>query len=148
MARDMRYIEFNIMRQNKNFVSIREVGGAILTNDVYARDPGTDTYWFCGKVARISDVSLDKAVARQYDLIEEHASRLRPLELYKKKGSIELWTAPGDSEMDVAYNRPNIQFVKMKRSDEVDGAHEHKVNTHSEYHAKCEIKRPDILSER
>lgn len=122
VARDMRYVEFNIMRQNKHFVAIRETGGAIMTNDVYARDPGTDIYWFCGKVARISDVSLERAVARQYALVEEHSCRLRPLELYKKRGSIELWTAPGDSEMGVAYNRPNIQFVKMKRCNEVDGA--------------------------
>lgn len=110
------------MRSNKHFVAIREAGGPSMTNDVYARNPDKNTFWFCGKVARISDVSIEQAVARQYALIEEHASRLRPIELYPKRGSIEIWTAPGDSEMDVAYNRPHIQFVKMKRCEDVDGA--------------------------
>lgn len=118
----MKYTEFNILRQNKHFVAIRDAGGKEVTNDIYARDPTSETFWFCGKVGRISDVSLEKAVARQYPLIEEHAARLRTLELYPKKGSIELWTAPGDSEMDVAYNRPHVQFVKMKRGEEVEGS--------------------------
>lgn len=48
-------------------------------------------------------------------MIEEHSARLRSDELYPKWGSIELWTAPVDSEMDVAYNRPEIQFIQMFR---------------------------------
>lgn len=118
----MRYIEFNIIRQNKHFVAIREAGGPAMTNDVYVRDPESSVFWFCGKVARISDVSIEKAVGRQYPIIEEHSARLRPLELYPKRGSLEIWTAPGDSEMDVAYNRPHVRFQKMKRGDEVEGA--------------------------
>jgi hypothetical protein len=110
------------MRQNNHFVAIRQAGGPTMTNDLYARDPDTDVFWFCGKVARISDVSTAQAVGRQFSLIEEHACRLRPLELFPKRGSIELWVAPGDSEMDVAYNRPSIQLEKMKTSSEVDGA--------------------------
>ena len=62
---------------------------------------------------------LEKAVAKQWPLIEEHSARLRPAELYPKWGSIELWVAPGDSEVDVAYCRPEIQFIQMFRgSDE------------------------------
>ena len=93
-----------------------------LSNDVYARDPKTDTYFFVGKIARVSDVTPDLAVARQYNLIEEHSARLRPLELYPAWGSIELWLAPGDSELDVAYCKPGIQFIRVGR--EVDGASE------------------------
>jgi len=124
IPKDMRYIEFNIMRQNKNFLAIREAAGPELTNDIYVRDPDKSTFWFAGKVARVSDVSLEQAVARTYALIEEHAARLRPLELYntKQNGMLEIWTAPGDSEIDVSYNRPNVQFVKMSRSDVVEGA--------------------------
>ena len=48
-------------------------------------------------------------------MIEEHAARLRPNELYPKWGSIQLWVAPGDSEVDVAYCKPEIQFVQMSR---------------------------------
>jgi hypothetical protein len=47
-----------------------------MTNDIFARDPGTDVFWFSGKVAKNSDVSLAKAVAMQYPLIEVHIARL------------------------------------------------------------------------
>ncbi len=50
----MKYSLFNIKRLRDNFDSIRAVGGKDLTNDVYARDPDTDTFWFIGKVARVS----------------------------------------------------------------------------------------------
>lgn len=48
-------------------------------------------------------------------LIEEHSARLRPVELYPKWGSLEIWVAPGDSELDVAYSKPEIVFVQMSR---------------------------------
>mmetsp|Transcript_12720 Transcript_12720/g.23845 ORF Transcript_12720/g.23845 Transcript_12720/m.23845 type:complete len:296 (+) Transcript_12720:50-937(+) len=120
MPKDMKYNEYNLMRQNKHFIAIRAAGGSEMTNDIYARDPDTDVFWFVGKVARISDVSLEKAVARQYPLIEEHSARLRPLELFDKNGLLELWSAPGDSELDVAYNRPHVIFVKMPRAHELE----------------------------
>jgi hypothetical protein len=36
---------------------------------------------------------------------------------------MELWAAPGDSELDVAFNRPHIQFIKVprpKRQSDID----------------------------
>ena len=112
---DMRYSPPNIMRQHENFVAIREAGGAIVTHDLYARDPNSNTFWFCGKVAAVTDVPLETAVSRQWPLIEEHAIRLRPIELFSKRGLLELWCAPGDSELDVAYNRPTLRFMPMIR---------------------------------
>lgn len=125
IPKDMRYVEFNVSRQNKNFAAIRAAGGVELTNDVYIQDPFKPSiFWFVGKVARVSDVSIEKAVARQYGLIEEHAARLRPVELYPKNGELNIYCAPGDSEMDVAYNRAHIKFIKMEREDAVEGAME------------------------
>eukprot|EP01083_Nonionella_stella_P293861 999294_1 len=125
IPKDMRYIGFNVERQNKNFAAIRAAGGEELTNDIYIRDPFKPSiFWFVGKIARISDVSIEKAVARQYGLIEEHAARLRPAELYPKNGELDIYSAPGDSEMDVAYNRAHIKFIKMEREDAVEGAME------------------------
>lgn len=113
VPRDMKYNMFNIQRQRENFESIKTVAGNDLTNDVYARDPKTDTFWFVGKVARVSDIPLEKAVARQWSMIEEHSARLRPIELYPTWGSLQLWVAPGDSELDVAYCKPEVQFIQM-----------------------------------
>ncbi|KAL7435695.1 hypothetical protein ACHAXH_002717 [Discostella pseudostelligera] len=120
VPRDMKYILFNIQRQRENFENIKAVAGKELTNDIYARDPNMDTFWYVGKVAHVSDVPIDKAIARQWSMIEEHSARLRPAELYPKWGKLELWVAPGDSELDVAYCKPEIVFQQMFR--DVDGA--------------------------
>jgi hypothetical protein len=58
---------------------------------------------------------LEQAVARQWSLIEQHAANLRPIELYPHRGQLQLYTAPGDSELEVAYNRPSIVFEKMNK---------------------------------
>jgi len=120
VPRDMRYNMFNINRQRENFEQIKAVGGVDLVNDIYVRDPDSSTFWYCGKVARVSDIKLEQAVSRQWPMIEEHAARLRPLELYPKWNSLEIWTAPGETEIDVAYCKPEIQFMMMKK--DVEGA--------------------------
>ena len=112
----MRYIPRNIARQHTNFCDIRQAGGVELTNDVYARDPTSkacSVFWFVGKVARVSDISLQDCVGRQYPLIQQHAKNLRPLELGIAP-SLELWTAPGDSELKIAYNQPDVIMVKIE----------------------------------
>lgn len=117
---DMKYIPRNVQRQHANFLSIREVAGKELTNDIYVREPNSSQFWFAGKLARVSDVSLEQAVARQWPLIEQHAANLRPIELFPKRGVLEIWTAPGDSELDVAYYRPEIIFEKHSRPEAID----------------------------
>jgi carbamate kinase len=54
VPRDMKYNLFNIDRQRNNFESMKAVVDKDLMNDVYARDGDTDTFWFVGKVARVS----------------------------------------------------------------------------------------------
>lgn len=112
---DMKYVPRNVLRQNQNFVAIREAAGKDLTNDLYVREPyyQPQTFWFVGKIARISDVSAEQAVCRQWNLIATHAAHLRPIELYPSRNSLEIWIAPGDSEMEVAYNRPDLIFQKI-----------------------------------
>lgn len=110
----MSYEPRNLIRQSKNFQRIRSAGGKDVVSDVYIREPETEVFWFVGKIARISAVSTAKAVARQWHMIERHGCNLRPVELMPHRGKLELWAAPGDSELDVAYNRPSCQFLKMK----------------------------------
>lgn len=113
--RDMKYNVFNIDRQRQNFEAIKAAGGTDVTHDIYARDPAADTFWFAGKVARTSDVTAARAVARQWHMIEEHACRLRPDELYTAWGRVQLWVAPGDTEMDVSYRTPDLSFERVDR---------------------------------
>lgn len=124
---DMRYIPRNVMRQNQNYMKLRQVGGEEITNDVYIPEPDSGgEFWFVGKIARISDVSVEQAVARQWALIVNHGANLRPVELYPHRAHLEVWVAPGDSELDVAYNRPDVVFRKM--SPDVEGAKKVKSN--------------------
>jgi hypothetical protein len=117
---DMKYVPRNCKRQQEFFKAIREAGGPELTNDIYVREPGQDTCWYTGKVARVSDVSLEQCVARQWAMIETHASNLRPLDLFPSRGKLEIYTAAGDTELQVAYNRPDFQMIEMERN--VEGA--------------------------
>jgi hypothetical protein len=113
---DMTYVERNVKRSHENFLSLRNIGGKGVCNDVYAKSPlQKEEVWYVGKIAKVSDVSLEDCIARQWNLIETHATNLRPIELYPHRGNLELWTAPGDTELDVAYNRPEMKMQKMKK---------------------------------
>ena len=123
---DMKYVPRNVMRQHQNFVAIREAGGKEMTNDVYIPEADSNVFWFVGKVARVSDISVEQAVARQWPMIIHHAGQLRPIELFPGRAHLEIWVAPGDSELEVAYNRKDLVFQKMSR--EVEGAAQVKSN--------------------
>jgi len=113
---DMTYVERNVKRAHENFLAIRNIGGKNLCHDVYAKSPlAKEELWYVGKAAKVSDVSLEDCIARQWNLIETHATNLRPIELFPHRGSLELWTAPGDTELDVAYNRPTLKMTKMEK---------------------------------
>jgi len=121
---DMMYKPVNIRRQLKYFEAMRAVGGKDCVADIYCRDNGSpdkklkQTFWFIGKVARCTGtVSLNEAVGRQWNLIEEHAARLRHVELGPsfKDLRLEIWAAPGDSEMEMAQNRLTTNMEMMYR---------------------------------
>jgi hypothetical protein len=117
---DMRYNQRNCERSSKNFAAIKEAGGP--GADIYgcaeSKVDDEGVFWFLGKVAHISDVSLEACVARLWPLIQQHAANLRPLDLFGAvtNEQLELWAAPLDSEFDVAYNRPQCVFQKMTAS--------------------------------
>jgi len=112
----MKYLPANISRQQRNYQAMTSVGGSETISDVYVRNPSSQIFWYCGKVSRCTGtVTLEQSIQRQWYLIEEHAARLRNLELGPHFGSLEIWTAPGNSEMDVAYNRPHVKFEKHPR---------------------------------
>eukprot|EP00549_Striatella_unipunctata_P024509 CAMPEP_0118706544 /NCGR_PEP_ID=MMETSP0800-20121206/20621_1 /TAXON_ID=210618 ORGANISM="Striatella unipunctata, Strain CCMP2910" /NCGR_SAMPLE_ID=MMETSP0800 /ASSEMBLY_ACC=CAM_ASM_000638 /LENGTH=130 /DNA_ID=CAMNT_0006609099 /DNA_START=147 /DNA_END=537 /DNA_ORIENTATION=+ len=58
---------------------------------------------------------MEFAVLRQWQLIQEHAVRLRP-ELRFAFDSLQLWLAPGDSEEEMSKNNPAVPFVPIQRS--------------------------------
>jgi hypothetical protein len=58
-------------------------------------------YWYVGKIARTTGtITLNQGISRVWNLIEEHACRLRPVELWREYGSLEIWCSKkGDTEM-------------------------------------------------
>jgi hypothetical protein len=115
---DMSYAPEILERQKQHYQQIRRVGGLDVVNDVYARNPKLpSSFWFVGKMARVSPVSLEGAVVRQWNLIEEHAARIRPVELGRDFGLLELWCAPGDTERQMEEHDPFVKLVQVSRND-------------------------------
>lgn len=112
---DMRYEPQNLKRLSQQFLGIRSAGGKELCSDIYVREPKSEVFWYTGKVARISTVSVEQAITRTWPAIEAHAANLRPVDLFPSRGQLEIWSAPGDSELEVAYNRPTMALVKHVR---------------------------------
>ena len=138
---DMKYNQRNCQRSQQTFLAIRSSSSSAPAADVYGCDSSSPAansavgsnhdealFWYLGKVAHVSDVSLEQCVARQWPLIQQHAANLRPLDLFSAftNDCLELWCAPADSEFDVAYNRPSVVFQKMRP--DVPGAEQIKSN--------------------
>lgn len=112
------------------FDTLRQTYGIAACSDVYVRSPDNDPqlFWFVGKVARCTKLQAlkgtsiptpDEAVISQKRLILEYAKReLRPQNLggpFAK--ALELWLAPGDSEMDCVQNRITLKQVTGSAAD-------------------------------
>mmetsp|Transcript_8467 Transcript_8467/g.20724 ORF Transcript_8467/g.20724 Transcript_8467/m.20724 type:complete len:299 (+) Transcript_8467:41-937(+) len=115
---DMLHTDANIRRQVDTYDRLESMGGKDVVNDVYARAPGAKEWWLVGKVARISDVSPEQAIERQWPLIERHVWALRlPVRptagLRDLSAPFEAWYAPGHTELDAARNDPRVRFVKV-----------------------------------
>mmetsp|Transcript_20097 Transcript_20097/g.34586 ORF Transcript_20097/g.34586 Transcript_20097/m.34586 type:complete len:292 (-) Transcript_20097:75-950(-) len=129
-----------------NFDRIRKLFGKDATTDVYVRSPLNDesVFWFVGKVIRMVEdegaaagggdgnelegsvyPSEEEAVLSQKRLILEYAkNQLRPQNMggpYAKK--LELWSAPGDSEMDVVQNKITLVPITGSSRDLREGFH-------------------------
>lgn len=61
-------------------------------------------------------MSVEEAIHRQWNLLEEHVVRLRPVELGRSFGKVQFWTAPGDSELACSNNEVALERVE-KNSD-------------------------------
>ena len=99
------------------FDKLREEYGKEYTSDVYCKSPLNDPelLWFVGKVNIRPNTAAtpEQAVIAQKRLILEYAKReLRPQNLGGKyANSLELWLAPGDSEIDAVQNKVSLKKV-------------------------------------
>jgi len=116
------------------FDSLVKKHGKESVSDVYVKSPlnDPDLFWFVGKVARCIDENElhgdsipteDEAVLSQKRLILEYAKReLRPQNLGGPfSEGLELWLAPGDSEMDCVQNKVSLTKVEGSTASLSDG---------------------------
>eukprot|EP00563_Minutocellus_polymorphus_P020506 CAMPEP_0197715552 /NCGR_PEP_ID=MMETSP1434-20131217/694_1 /TAXON_ID=265543 /ORGANISM="Minutocellus polymorphus, Strain CCMP3303" /LENGTH=328 /DNA_ID=CAMNT_0043299691 /DNA_START=99 /DNA_END=1085 /DNA_ORIENTATION=- len=115
MPADMKYVMPNIKRQSDTFEALSSMDDPSLISDVWLQSPADDEAWFVGRVGRVSDVSPEQAIDRQYPLIERHAWALRPIELHPQRGPFLLYVAPGNSEEAVKIGRdPSIRLTRVE----------------------------------
>uniref|UniRef100_A0A7S3KW06 Uncharacterized protein n=1 Tax=Amphora coffeiformis TaxID=265554 RepID=A0A7S3KW06_9STRA len=113
------------------FDAIRKEHGVSACRDVYVRSPlhSASTFWFVGKIACVPTTLADNddtdnnavdaphfvqtSLLLKRIILEYSKDQLRPQAMGGKYASaLELWLAPGDSEMDVATNKVNLLPVR------------------------------------
>lgn len=91
--------------------------------DLYVRSPlnNEKLFWFVGKIIcdPTASVSVEEAALAQKRLILDYAKlKLRPNNFGGKyANTLEIWLAPGDSEMDTVQNKVSLEQVKGSSSD-------------------------------
>jgi len=112
------------LRQAANtFDAIRKDHGKDSTHDVYCYSPldDEDTFWFVGKIAvrpGTAATALQAALSQKRLIFEYSKRELRPQNMGGKYASaLELWLAPGDSEMDVVQNKISLTKVRGTTKD-------------------------------
>ena len=144
-----------------SFDSIRKAHEKDCLTDLYLRSPLNDKQicWFVGKTARKLNLedcegsSLPtelEAVLSQKRLIIEYAkNQLRPQNFggpYSK--DLELWMAPGDTEMDVVQNKISLTKVSGSIKDLSDGFSVNDVGFNPEIYVGDEIKEGGLRVSR
>lgn len=147
-----------------NFDRIRKLFGVAATTDVYVRSPLNDetVFWYVGKVIRMIDAKANEvdddvdgtmrgtvypteaeAILSQKRLILEYAkNQLRPQNMggpYSK--ALELWSAPGDSEMDVVQNKVTLVRIAGSSRDLSEGFNVNDVGLNPEIYVGDEKKK-------
>jgi hypothetical protein len=137
-----------------NFDDLRKEYGGACTNDLYCKSPLNDPelLWFIGKVAVRPNTSAtaDHAVISQKRLILEYAKReLRPQNLGGKYAdSLELWLAPGDSEMDTVQNKISLNPVVGSAADLAEDFRVADVGFNPEIYLQDEVKEGGLRIKR
>ena len=116
---DMAYTRENIDRQSITYHQIYKAGGEVW--DVYASNPAqSNTFWYVGKLSLCATVSRDQALSQQWNLVEQHARRIRPVELGRAI-RIQLFVAPGFSELECSQNTvPLVPISPQEMNSEQD----------------------------
>lgn len=135
------------------FDKLRDDYGTESVSDVYVRSPKNDPtlFWFVGKVARcVKEDDLqgtaiptpEEAAISQKRLILEYSKReLRPQNMGGPFAEgLELWLAPGDSELESVQNKVSFDKVEGSLTSLSDGFHVNDVGYNPEIYVGDEVQ--------
>jgi hypothetical protein len=105
-----------LAKRCESFEKLKDQNGFTVACDLYARLGGTPTFWFIGKLIHDPGLQLPEALSIEHPVLVEYAKALRPKELgspaaVKISTDVQLWFAPGNTEMDVAQNKVTLKRV-------------------------------------
>ena len=139
------------------FDRIRKEHGVEACRDVYIRSPlnSATTFWYVGKVAfepnsnKNHDGGVAACLSQKRLILEYSKLQLRPSNLGGKyAATLELWLAPGDSEMDVVQNKVVLQPAKGSASDLPDDFTVDTVGFNPEIYVGDELTKGGLRVER
>ena len=141
------------------FDRIRKAYGVEACRDVYVRSPlnSPTTFWYVGKVAFEPNSSVTTAenggigacLSQKRVILEYSRQQLRPQNMSGKyAATLELWLAPGDSEMDVVQNKVPLQPVQGSAADLPDGFTVDTVGYNPEIYVGDELTKGGLRVER
>ena len=143
------------LRQAANaFDAIRKDHGKESTNDVYCYSPLDDeeTFWFVGKIAAkpgTAATALQAALSQKRLIFEYSKRELRPQNLGGTYASaLELWLAPGDSEMDAVQNKISLTKVEGTTKDLLPDFSVKDVGYNPEIYVGDEVKKGGLRIKR
>ena len=135
-----------IGRMLESFASLKNDKNIQTTYDLYARMSNSDTFWFVGKINHLPEINSNEALVVLTPLLIEYSKTLRPLELAGanalqnnnnnndqdtntpttttnngnngKDNGIQIWTAPGNSEMDCVQHKVTLDYTRYSSHSE------------------------------
>ena len=122
--------------------------------DLYVRSPlnNEKIFWFVGKLIcdPKSSISVEEAALAQKRLILDYAKlKLRPNNFGGKYSkSLEIWLAPGDSEMDTVQNKVSLVKVTGSSSDLPENLDRDSMGYNPEIYVGEEIEKGGLRVER
>lgn len=143
------------------FDSIRKQYEKECLTDLYLRSPSNDKQlcWFVGKTARklsqddcegsSTPTELEAVISQKRLIIEYAKNQLRPQNFggpYSK--DLELWIAPGDTEMDVVQNKISLKKVVGSIKDLSEGFSVSDVGFNPEIYVGDEMKEGGLRVSR
>jgi hypothetical protein len=117
-----------VVARNLESFEMMKKRGIPVARDLYVRLSTNNVFWFVGKIIHDSrQIDTLGALLVMSPLIKEYGKTLRPKDIalgtVADNANIQIWTAPGNSEMDSAQHKTTLERLQYEGV-ELDGLSE------------------------